>query len=157
MNTVNLKYIAITRIKSKWYDDIISEWKPNQEYINYIKNKILKNEFIPAILLVQNNNCFYIINGHHRFYAHIQSNKKSIKSIIIDGNFDDTEPLRKAEVLLKKYDQKTNYNYQFSGYLDRWAATVENNVFINQFTPRVNLNLSKKIKNIVLYIKRIIL
>ena len=128
-------YINIKKIRSHWYSNIIEEWHPDPEYIDYLKQKIKKKEYLPAIILVGEADAYVIVSGHHRFYAHVVAGEKRIKAFVLDGKFADTEPLRKAEVLLKKYDQKTKYKYQFSGYLDRWAAVAEKHEFINKYRP----------------------
>lgn len=142
-------YIDIKEIRSHWYDNIQEEWHSNPVHIDYLKQKIKKKEYLPAIVLVREANGYVIVNGHHRFYAHIVAGEKHIKAFVLDGTFEDTEPLRKAEVLLKKYDEKINYKYQFSGYLDRWAAAAENHVFINKYRPIYRVDIYSGLKRFI--------
>ena len=78
----------------------------------------------------------------------LKTGVKQMKCILIEGTFVESEPLRKAEVLLKEFDQKTEYRYQFSGYLDRWAAAAEEHHFINKYRPTYKFRLYKFLKRI---------
>ena len=147
-------YININKIRSHWYDNILEDWHPNPEHIDYLKHKIKKEEYMPAIVLVREADGYVIVNGHHRFYAHIVAGEKQIKAFVLDGTFEDTEPLRKAEVLLKKYDEKTKYKYQFSGYLDRWAAAAEKHDFINRYRPIYRIGVCTTMRSVMEAIKR---
>jgi uncharacterized ParB-like nuclease family protein len=144
-----IKYIDIEKIKSKWHKNLITDWQPDKGYIEYLKKKITDNEYTAPIVVVQEGDFFYIVNGHHRYYAYLAAGKKKIKCILIEGTFEESEPLRKAEVLLKEFDQKTGYRYQFSGYLDRWAAAAEEHKFINKYRPTYKFRLYKFLKKIL--------
>lgn len=139
MKKQTLKYpmmdIDPMQIKSKWFEDILSQWEPDKKYIEDIIERIECQDYIAPVIVVRENGMFYIINGHHRYYACLKSKKKKIKCLLIDGTFKDSEPLRKAEVLLKEFDQKTGYKYQFSSYLDCWAASADKHDFINRYRP----------------------
>ena len=111
-----------------------------------IGKKLKRKEFVPAIVVVENEDKYLIVNGHHRYYAHLVAGEKTIKAIVIEGTFEDTEPLRKAEVLLKEYDKKNQYQYQFSGYLDRWAAEAEDARFVNKYRPIIKVDLFSGLK-----------
>ena len=143
-----IKLLDIHSVKSKWYKDIMTDWQPDQNYIEFIKKSIENKEYIAPIVVVHETPVYYIVNGHHRYYAHLVSGLDKIKCIVINGTFDESEPLRKAEVLLKKYDQKTGYRYQFSGYLDRWAADAEKHSFINKYRPIYRLGVRSILKKI---------
>lgn len=148
MNKKNIKYLDIKKVKSYWYKDILSEWNPDLKYIEFLKSNISTGQYLPPIVVAREKNTFYIINGHHKYYAYLTSGKKKIKCIVIEGTFKDSEPLRKAEVLLKEFDQKTEYRYQFSGYLDRWAAAGEKHNFINKYRPTYKFRIYKWLKKI---------
>lgn len=141
--------IALEKIKSKWHSDLLTGWEPDRGYIDFIKERIEKNEYIAPVVVVKEEGGFFIVNGHHRCAAHLEAGKKNIRCIVIQGNFDDTEPLRKAENLLKEYDRKTEYRYQFSGYLDRWAAAAEENRFINKYRPTYKFRIYKSLKKLM--------
>lgn len=136
-----VEYIGLGKIKTKWYKDILSEWTPNREYIVYLQTQIEKREYIPPIVVTQEGDEYVIINGHHRYYAHLLCGEKSIKCICIGGDFNSSEPLRQAEILLKEYDQQTGYRYQFAGFLDRWAAAAEKHDFIDKYRPTLSFKL----------------
>ncbi|MGE5340263.1 MAG: ParB/RepB/Spo0J family partition protein [Candidatus Omnitrophota bacterium] len=141
-------HIPVEKIKSKWYADILDQMKPDMQYISHLTQTIRQRKYIAPIVVTHEENAYYIVNGHHRYYAHAASGEKTVKCIVIDGTFADSEPLRKAEVLLKEFDSKTEYKYQFSGYLDRWAADAENHHFINRYRPTCKFQLYKRLKTL---------
>jgi hypothetical protein len=143
-----VRNIKLEEIKSKWHENLITDWQPDKGYVEFLKKKIANNEYTAPIVVVQEGEYFYIVNGHHRYYAHLITGKKKIKCILIEGTFEESEPLRKAEVLLKEFDQKTGYRYQFSGYLDRWAAAAEEHKFINKYRPTYKFRLYKFLQKI---------
>ncbi|UCH92872.1 MAG: ParB-like nuclease domain-containing protein [Candidatus Aminicenantes bacterium] len=143
-----VRTIDLEKVKSKWYRDIFSQWQPDHGYVEFLIKNIKNKEYIAPIVVVHEGDVYYIVNGHHRYYAHLEAGEKKIKCIVIEGTFEDSEPLRKAEVLLKEFDQKTGYRYQFSGYLDRWAAAAEEHNFINKYRPTVKFRLYKLLKKI---------
>lgn len=142
-------YIALEKIKSKWHKNLLADWEPDRKYLEYLKKQIKNQEYIAPVVLVKEEDTYFIVNGHHRCAAHLEAGKKRIKSIVIQGNFDDTKPLRNAENLLKAYDRKTEYRYQFSGYLDRWAAAAEDHHFINKYRPTYKFRLYKSLKKLM--------
>jgi hypothetical protein len=144
-----VRNVKLEEIKSKWHENLITDWQPDKEYVEFLKKKIANNDYLAPIVVVQEGKYFYIVNGHHRYYAHLAAGKKKIKCILIEGTFAESEPLRKAEVLLKEFDQKTGYRYRFSGYLDRWAAAVEEHNFINKYRPTYKFRLYKFLKKIL--------
>ncbi|MCP4216748.1 MAG: ParB N-terminal domain-containing protein [bacterium] len=143
-----IQHIKLELIKSKWHKNLVADWQPNRDFITHLKAKIAAGEYLPPIVVVKEEDAFYIVNGHHRYYAHLVSGLDKIKCLQIDGTFEDSEPLRKAEVLLKEFDQTNDYKYQFSGYLDRWAADAEGEKFINKFRPTVKFRLYQMLKRI---------
>lgn len=148
-----IKHIPLDKIKSKWYKDIFAEWEPNHDFIQYLHRQIEKKEYIPPIILVLEGDVYYIVNGHHRYYAFATAGEKTVKAVVIEGTFEESEPLRKAEVLLKEFDIKTDHKYQFSGYLDRWAAYVEKYEFIDKYRPSLGFKIFhfvRKLKNNIL-------
>jgi hypothetical protein len=144
-----IRYISVEAVKSKWVENILIDWQPDQGYVEHLKKQINNKEYMAPIVVVQEGEYFYIVNGHHRYYAHLVTGQKKIKCILIEGTFSESEPLRKAEVLLKEFDQKTGYRYQFSGYLDRWAAAAEEHQFINKYRPTYKFRLYKFLKKIL--------
>lgn len=134
-------WLPISEVRSPWYSDIRQEWHPSKDYIDHLKQEITGGQYVPPIVVVRDDSGFVLVNGHHRYYAHLVLGRQRIKALILDGTWEQTEPLRKAEVLLKGFDQKTQYKYQMSNYLDRWAAAVEKQDFVNKYRPirRVDL------------------
>ena len=129
MKTIEI--IDISRIKSRWYNNILSDWKPDREYVEFLKKSIKEDHYIPPVIVTKEGHDYCIVNGHHRLYALMELGKEKIKCIVISGTFEDSEPLRKAELLLKEFDKNTDFRYRFSGHLDRWAASLENQNYIN--------------------------
>lgn len=131
--------LETSRIRSNWYADIVRDWNPDPGFIEHLKRKIAKQEYLAPIVVARDadHDGYVIVNGHHRFYAHLALGAERIKALVIGGTFEETEPLRKAERILKEYDEATGYRYQFSGYLDRWAAAADGERHINDYRPSV--------------------
>jgi len=146
--------LPLEKVKSKWYNDILSQWQPDPEYIQYLTSQIEKKAYLPPIIVVQEDDGYYIVNGHHRYYAHILCREKSVKCLLISGTFAQSEPLRKAEVMLKEFDQKAQYRYRLSDYLDRWAAAAENQEFIDKYRPGLGYRLYQQLKKIKTKLKK---
>ncbi len=144
-----IQFIELEKIKSKWYKDITKEWNPDRNFIDFIKTQLKNGGYIAPVVVVKEMEHYYLVNGHHRYLAHLEAGQKKIKCIVIEGTFDESEPLRKAEVLLKEFDQKTGYKYQFSGYLDRWAALAEDSRFINKYRPTYKFRLRQFLKKLL--------
>jgi hypothetical protein len=137
-------------LKSKWHEDLIVDWKPDEAYIAYLKEIILKGDYLPPVVVAREGNEYFIINGHHRVYAHRVLGKDKIKCLQIEGTFEESEPLRKAERLLKDYDCCTDYRYGFSGFLDRWSAAAEGREGGTRYRPTLGFQiyrLLRKMKN----------
>jgi hypothetical protein len=143
-----VEMINLDKIKSKWHKDLLHDWEPDRTYIDYLKTEIKKESYFAPIVVVKEEGGYFIVNGHHRCYAYLELGKEKIKCIVIEGSFKDSEPLRQAENLLKKVDQKTGYKYQFSGYLDRWAAAAEQHEFVNKYRPTYKFRLYTLLKRI---------
>jgi hypothetical protein len=145
-----VEHIDIKKIKSRWYDNVLEQWQPpDPGYIDYVVACLKTKQYIPPIVVVKEGDFFYIVNGHHRYYACLKTGEKKMKCIVIGGTFEESEPLRKAEVMLKEFDQKTGYRYRFSGYLDRWAAAAEEHRFINKYRPTYKFRLYKFLKKLI--------
>ena len=144
----SIKTIDIKRIKSRWHKNLLTDWTPDREYIEFLKRGVSEGKSIPPLIVVKENGDYVIVNGHHRCRAFMEMEKKQIKCFVIEGTFEESEPLRKAEVLLKEFDRKTEYRYRFSGYLDRWAASVENRNYINTYRPTLGFRFYRRFKAI---------
>jgi hypothetical protein len=127
-------------IESHWYSNILEDWSPDGEYIQYLMNQMSNNVYLPPVIVVREGGKYIIVNGHHRVYASLKMGAETLKAFVFDGTFQDTEPLRKAEVLLKEYDSGNDYKYQVSGYLDRWSANADKHDFVNRYRPIIRLD-----------------
>lgn len=131
---VGSEEVAIERIKSKYFKDIYKDWPADRDYINHLKRKITSKEFIPPIPVCKENDGFYyIVMGHHRYLAYLESGFKQISCVVIPGNFFQTEKLRKCEVLLKELDRETNYEYNFSSFWNDYIAFKFNRHYRGHF------------------------
>lgn len=140
--------IPVTKIRSRWHRNILTDWQPDPEYIRYLKKRIRDSRYLPPIIVVREGDEFLIVNGHHRVFAALECGEKQIKCIVIEGTFDQSAPLREAELLLKGFDQKTGYRYRFSNYLDRWGAAEEDHHFVNTYRPSAGYRLYMVIKGL---------
>lgn len=140
--------IDISKVRSNWYEDVLRDWHPDPDFIGHLKRKIERGEYLAPIVLVRDTerDGYVVVNGHHRLYAHAALGAREVKALVIDGTFEETEPLRKAERILKEYDEATQYKYQFSGYLDRWAAAAEGEGFVNDYRPPFRCEWARRLR-----------
>lgn len=156
---VGSEEVAIERIRSKYFKDIYKEWPADRDYINYLKKKITSKEFIPLIPVCKENDGFYyIVMGHHRYLAYVESGFRQIHCVIVPGNFQQTEKLRKCEVLLKELDRETNYEYNFSSFWNDYIAFKFNRHYRGHFKRKRLEFLIRNIlsRNTKIFIKALI-
>lgn len=113
--------IPVKEVKSYWHKNIRQDFKPYQPYIDRLVKKIRIRQKIAPILVVKEKDGYVIVDGHHRVFACLIAGKKLVPAILIEGDFEDTKLLRKAEVALKEYDKKTGYKYHFSRVMRMWT------------------------------------
>lgn len=111
--------IPLKNITSFWYSDITREFRPNRGHIKMLVSCFQNGIFVPPILVCRgkNHGSYFIVDGHHRFVAAIESGLIDIDTIFLDLNFEQTEKIRTAEVLLKEFDIETGYKFSLSNYL----------------------------------------
>lgn len=136
------KNINCNLVKSKLYENILLEWSPNKTYIDSISKQILANEIIPPIILSKkNNNGHYnIIDGHHRFYAHLILNKQTINSVITELTYEETFHLREAINSLNKFDHNSNYTYYVSDFFKSYIGYKLNKFYRDDFSKKIKKN-----------------
>lgn len=68
---MSVQLIPLASIKSPWYEDIVSEWRPDMSYIEFLKKNICRSAYVAPVIVVPEEEHFLIVNGHHRYYAHL--------------------------------------------------------------------------------------
>lgn len=133
-DVMGVKKIKMKKIHSNWYHDILNDWSPDALYISKLRKRIRAGDTIsPILLTTEKDGTHKIFDGHHRFYAYLKEGFKSCDCIVTNLQFDETEELRNAEVLLKTFDQKTNYKYALSSYLKKYYAYRLNTYYKGAF------------------------
>ena len=135
MPPVGVVRLPLARLRSPWHEDLERDWHPREDFIAHLKALHLRGDAWPPVLVVPGGDGFLLVNGHHRLRAALELGLSDLEAVVLEMGFDDTEPLRRAEVLLKEFDQGTAYRYQFSAYLDRWAAAQKGEPFVNRYRP----------------------
>jgi len=149
------KKVDLDKIYSFWYEDVSTHFKPQKGIIDILKKEYLNTgSFFPIILSTEKDGKHFIIDGHHRYYTALELKTKKIDAIITDLAFDETEELRQVEGLLKAFDRKTNYKYNFSEFLKQFIAYKNNSYYKNIFGKMVTrnsfpVNFLRKIKRII--------
>ena len=127
--------LPLGQLRSPWHEDLERDWQPREDFITHLKSLYQQGEHWPPVLVVPEGDGFLLVNGHHRVRAALELGLADLEAVVLHMSFEDTEPLRRAEVLLKEFDQGTAYRYQFSAYLDRWAAAQKGEQFVNRYRP----------------------
>ena len=134
-NNSNVKEIKLESIKSFHFDNIYSKDHENKT-INRL-SKLKNKEFVPIILSTEKNGDNYIIDGHHRYFAAKKLKHETIKALILNITFDESEDIRVAEVLLKNFDIKTNYKYGISDYWALYLSYKTNKFYYRDFDRKI--------------------
>lgn len=130
--------VKLDKIKSFWFKDIRKEWSPDNEYINYLKAKLQNEETIlPIVISKELKGSHYIIDGHHRYHAALTSGADSIDAVITDITFEESEQIRKAEVLLKEFDKETSNRFRLSDFFKNYLAFSLNDYYKNSFSKLI--------------------
>ena len=123
VNQMGIEKIQLSEIKSHWYKDIESDWKPDDEAISLLTGGYNQTGcFVPIILSTESNGDHLIIDGHHRFYAAKKIGLHDIDALVTEMTFSESENLRSAEVLLKEFDIQTNYKYDLSSFMKSYLG-----------------------------------
>lgn len=152
---MGVRKIELNQIGSNWYTDIQKEWKPNSEAIKTLKKVYEESgKFIPILLSKESDGSHLIVDGHHRYYVALELGLKDIDAIILNMSFDETKKIREAEVLLKQFDQETNYEYGLSSFMKSYLGYRLNRYYSNSFKQKMRsqklwYRVLRKIKQMV--------
>ena len=73
--TQPVKYIKVEEIKSKWVENIITDWQPpDKGYVEFLKKQIANNEYTAPIVVVQEGEYFYIVKIYYAFLYYLYRN-----------------------------------------------------------------------------------
>lgn len=141
-----LQEIEVKNIKSIYFKDIYNDWAADRDYLESLKQDIVQGEYLPPILVSKGDGgLYYIVLGHHRYLAYHELGFKKISCVVLSGTFNDTEKLRKCEVLLKEIDRDTNYEYKLSSFWNDYIAFKFNRHYRNHFKRRLKEYLFKSL------------
>ena len=137
--------ISLSDIKSYWHNKI-EDWVPNKQSIELLIESLNNNVTLcPIVVSTESDGSHLIIDGHHRYYAHQELRLAVIDCIVLNEPFSKTEKLRKAEVLLKEFDQESGYKYNMSNYYKSYISHSLNRYYSDVFRHKVKKHsLTKK-------------
>ncbi len=147
-NLVGSELIDVRRIASRHFDDLMT-WQADRASIDRLKKAVSDGGRLAPILVTrEEDGVFYIIDGHHRARALMELGKTEILAIKSDLSWEQSEPLRQVERILKKYDMETNYRYGFSNFMQEFIANKTNSYYkghyVKFFSLRRKLKLWRK-------------
>ena len=152
---MGVKKVELVEIKSEWYKNIFEEWNPDKQAIQILQDEYKSNcTFFPIVLSTEKDGTHKIIDGHHRVYAAFSLNLAEIDAVITNLTFEETEKIRKAESLLKEFDNETNYNYSISSFMKEYWANKLNRYYVNSFIglmrhQKLHYRILRKIKRLI--------
>lgn len=158
---MGVKLIESKSIKSKFYEDIKRDFKPNKSYINILEKKLKSDKFLtPIILSKKEDDIYFIIDGHHRFYTYLKNNINLIHAVILNVYHKDTEDLREGINSITNFDLKTNYEYYLSDYLKHYLSYKLNKFYKDDYSRNIKRNtfiyiILRKIKYLIFGKERI--
>jgi len=140
----NILSVELNEIESYWYKDFFNEFQPTSKYVNDLVQRYRDNSIsIPPVILCNNdsnNSKYLIVDGHHRTYAAYLVGNKTVDALVLDIGFNQTEKIRKAEVLLKEFDKDTGYEYSLSYYFKDFLSHATNRYYENLYSKRLFRN-----------------
>lgn len=135
---MGVESVSTSTIRSRWFEDKNIKWKADLDSINAIKESIAEKIGIPPILLsTETNGEHFIVDGHHRFVACRELNLATIDAVILNLTFDQTENIRGAEALLKKFDIETNFEYSLCSFMKSYLANRLNRFYATSFRSKM--------------------
>lgn len=115
--------IPLDCIKSNWHSSLLETFQPERAHIERLCSLIDGGVPLAPIIVVAESNCYTVVDGHHRLYAHLLSRARSIRAVVLPGTFESTNDLRMADIHLKAYDAQTGFQYRFSDALKEWSLS----------------------------------
>ncbi len=144
-NLMGAELIHVSRIASKHFDDLTT-WQADRPSIDRLKKAISDGERLTPILVTkEEDGFFYIIDGHHRARALMESGKNKILAVKTDLSWEQSEPLRHVERILKKFDKETHYRYGFSNFVQQFLALKTNSYYKDHYAKFFSLRHKLKL------------
>jgi hypothetical protein len=122
-----------------WYEVFKRDWKRNPDYIEALKARFRAGEPVTPLVVAKpdENGIHFIVNGHHRYLAARESGRQEIEAIVLAENFEQTDELRRAELLLKQFDERTGYEHGVTSFFNDFVATKLNRFYRNDYRKRL--------------------
>lgn len=143
-NVPYVKNINISEINSYNYPDFPNNWKGDRKFIDKLKKNLINEKktinVAPIILTKKENNKYFIIDGHHRFLANIETGKTKIDAILTDLTFKESEKLRLVESNLKQFDFETNNKFGLSDFYKSYLGFKLNSYYSSHYSRHVFKN-----------------
>ncbi|NVJ54183.1 MAG: ParB N-terminal domain-containing protein [Campylobacteraceae bacterium] len=158
---MGVNQVNIDKIFSNWYKNIENEWTPSKEAINALEIEFNKTKkFVPILLSTEKDGKHLIVDGHHRYYCAKQLGLNKLDAVVLNLTFEETSKIREAEVLLKQFDQETNYEYNVSSFIKSYLGYRLNRFYSNAFKSKMRsqklwYRVLRKIKQMVFGKKQI--
>ena len=133
-NQMGVKSVPLEKISSNWYNNIEIELQPDSKWISSLINQFKEDgQMVPIVLSTESNGDHLIIDGHHRYYAVKKMKLPEISAVITKMKHSETEKFRQAQVLLKEFDIQTNFEYEFSSFLQSYIGFNLNRYYARSF------------------------
>lgn len=140
------KILNINSIKSR-YKDIETDFHPEPKSIQLLVNLYRDGERVfPILLSTEKNGEHHVIDGNHRLLAAKKAGLEKINCIVSDITFEQSANFRKAESLLKQFDQDTGHKYNTSAFNREFIAYHMGRFYRNHFYRAMNPSLRVRIK-----------
>lgn len=128
------KRVSVNKIASHWHKNMLTDWQPEVAAIDILKQRIQQGgDITPIVLTREENGRHLIIDGHHRVRAYLELGLDKIPAIITDLTWQQSEPIRQAESLLKTFDHGTDYQYNLSVFFKNFIAQRTNQYYRDHF------------------------
>jgi len=114
--------IPISEIHTR-FDNGDETWVPDEGAIQQLVDWYTSGRRVaPIVLSTEADQTHQIIDGNHRLFAAKRAGLTSVNSIITDMTFEESKLFRKAETLLKQFDEVTGFRFNTSGFNRQFFA-----------------------------------
>lgn len=114
--------MPIHKIVSR-YEDITTDWDYDRGFVQKIVGQFKAGqECFPILLSTEPDGTNMVIDGNHRLCAAHLAGVPELPCVVAPVTFDESEPFRRAETLLKRFDRHTGHQFSTVGFNKEWLA-----------------------------------
>jgi hypothetical protein len=138
--------LPLSNVKSR-YRDNKKDWSYNHKHVEALAEDWRRGmEPFPILVSLEYDGSHIVIDGEHRLLAASVARVETVPCIVAPITFEESVDFRKAEALLKKFDQQTGYKFATTGFNREWLAFKLNLYYRGHYQKLALKRNSKRMK-----------